>query len=72
MFRLWRRSDPDTRRRLLPYGLALIGAYFPLNTHLAFYSSVWSQILWWLTGLYFAAAMPRDQGRQEPPAEHHK
>ncbi len=72
MFRLWRRSDPDTRRRLLPYGLALIGAYFPLNTHLAFYSSVWSQILWWLTGLYFAAAMPRDQGRQEPPAEHYK
>lgn len=49
------RAPPGTRRIMLPYALCLLVAYFPFNTHMAIYSSFWSQILWWLIGLYCAA-----------------
>ena len=44
----------QTRRIMLPYGLCLLAAYFPFNTHMAIYSSFWSQIVWWLIALYCA------------------
>jgi O-antigen ligase len=50
------RSPRDAQHRMLPYAIALAGAYFPLNSHLALYSAYWSQILWWLIALYCAAA----------------
>jgi O-antigen ligase len=50
------RSPRDAQRRMLPYAIALVGAYFPLNSHLALYSAYWSQILWWLIALYCAAS----------------
>ena len=40
---------------MLPYGLCLLVAYFPFNSHMAIYSSFWSQIVWWLIALYCAA-----------------
>lgn len=50
------RSPRDAQHRMLPYAIALAGAYFPLNSHLALYSAYWSQILWWLLALYCAAS----------------
>lgn len=49
------RAPPEVQRHMLPFAVALAAAYFPLNTHLALYSSYWSQIVWWLIGLYCAA-----------------
>lgn len=49
------RAPRDVQHRMLPYAIALAGAYFPLNSHLALYSAYWSQILWWLIALYCAA-----------------
>lgn len=49
------RAPARTRQVMLPYALCLLAAYFPLNTHMAIYSSFWSQIVWWLIALYCAA-----------------
>ncbi len=49
------RAPPTTRRVMLPYALCLLAAYFPFNSHMAIYSSFWSQIVWWLIALYCAA-----------------
>lgn len=49
------RAPPGARRIMLPYGLCLLAAYFPFNTHMAIYSAFWSQIVWWLIALYCAA-----------------
>ena len=49
------RAPASARSIMLPYALCLLAAYFPLNTHMAIYSSFWSQIVWWLIGLYCAA-----------------
>jgi len=53
---LWAVAKTRARRdRLLRYGLCLLIVLFPLNTHLAFYSSFLSQLLWWLIALFCAA-----------------
>ncbi|MDX1433654.1 MAG: O-antigen ligase family protein [Gammaproteobacteria bacterium] len=57
------RADPPTRSVMLPYGLCLLAAYFPFNTHMAIYSSFWSQIVWWLIALYCAASGVADAPR---------
>jgi O-antigen ligase len=49
------RAPATARRLMLPYALCLLAAYFPFNTHMAIYSSFWSQIVWWLIALYCAA-----------------
>ena len=49
------RADAPVRRLMLPYGLCLLVAYFPFNTHMAIYSAFWSQTVWWLIALYCAA-----------------
>jgi len=44
-------------------GLWLLGigvAAFPLNAHMAFYSSFWSALLWWLVPIGVAAAAPQN------------
>ena len=51
----FRRQNHAARQLMLPWGLCLAGGLFPLNTHLAFYSSFWSQLLWWLVAGFFAA-----------------
>lgn len=56
------RATPEGRRAMLPYGIALIAAYFPLNTHYAIYGSQWAQIVWWLIGVYCASFIARDGG----------
>lgn len=47
-------AHADAQRIMLPYALCLLAAYFPINSHMAIYSSFWSQILWWLIALYCA------------------
>jgi len=49
------RAPASARRLMLPYALCLLAAYFPFNSHMAIYSSFWSQIVWWLIALYCAA-----------------
>ncbi len=39
----------------LPFLLASWAWLFPLNSHTAFYSSEWSQLLWWLLAIAFAS-----------------
>jgi O-antigen ligase len=48
------RSAASTRAVLAAPAAMLIAAYFPLNTHLAIYSSYWSQIVWFMISLYCA------------------
>ena len=55
------RARPATRSVMLPYGMCLLAAYFPFNTHMAIYSSFWSQIVWWLIALYCAASGVEDR-----------
>ncbi|NCF80322.1 MAG: hypothetical protein GWP74_01810 [Proteobacteria bacterium] len=49
------RAPRQARRVMLPYALCLLAAYFPFNSHMAIYSSFWSQIVWWLIALYCAS-----------------
>jgi hypothetical protein len=58
--RAWRRADAAARERARAPALALIAMCFPLNSHLAFYSTWWSLVFWWLLALYFAALGARD------------
>ncbi|HRQ65605.1 MAG TPA: O-antigen ligase family protein [Xanthomonadaceae bacterium] len=51
----WSRSHAEVRRDAFPVALALAVMVFPINTHLAFYSSFWGLTLWWLLALYVAA-----------------
>ncbi len=49
------RAPAHMRRWMLPYALCLLVAFFPVNSHMAIYSSFWSQIVWWLIALYCAS-----------------
>lgn len=62
LMRAWRRAPPDRRTRMLPYAIALFAAVFPLNSHYAVYSTVWSITLWWLV-MGFCAASGNDADR---------
>ncbi len=56
-WRHWRAIGLSGRTAALPLALALGVMVFPLNTHLAFYSTFWSLLCWLLIMLYcgFAA-----------------
>jgi O-antigen ligase len=56
-----KQASPAVRTAITPYGIALCAAFFPLNTHLAIYSAHWSQIVWWLIGVYCAYLCPTDR-----------
>ncbi len=49
------RATASAKRRMLPYSIALLVAFFPFNSHFAIYSAFWSQLVWWLIALYCAA-----------------
>lgn len=54
LWRSWRDAAPDRRRRAWPYVMALMLMCFPFNTHLAFYSSYWGGVFFWLLALSHA------------------
>ncbi|UNK58268.1 O-antigen ligase family protein [Pseudoxanthomonas daejeonensis] len=59
VWRSWRRADPIARDRARPALLALAVTVFPLNTHLAFYSTFWGGLVLLLAGLYAGALYGR-------------
>ena len=58
-------APTGTQLRIMPYGLCLVVAFFPFNTHWAYYSSYLSQLLWWLIALYCVAYGAVNTGRPE-------
>src|SRR5690606_35465227 len=51
-WRAWRFADAAARERARPARLALVVTVFPLNTHLAFYSTFWGGFTLLLAALY--------------------
>ncbi|HUH90002.1 MAG TPA: O-antigen ligase [Lysobacter sp.] len=51
-WRAWRFADAAARERARPAMLALVVTVFPLNTHLAFYSTFWGGLTLLLAALY--------------------
>ncbi|WP_397607096.1 O-antigen ligase family protein [Silanimonas sp.] len=60
--RAWRFAEPAVRERASAPALALLVTVFPLNTHLAFYSTFWGGVTLLLAALYAGALMRRDAG----------
>ena len=58
--RAWRFAPPEVRERAAAPALALLVTVFPLNTHLAFYSTFWGGVTLLLAALYAGALMRRD------------
>src|SRR5690606_6844067 len=55
VWRSWRLAGPVARQRAAPALLALAVTVFPLNTHLALFSTFWGGLLILLAGLYVGA-----------------
>jgi len=60
--RAWRWASPPARVRATMPAIALAVTVFPLNTHLAFYSSFWGGFTLLLVGLYVGALFGDDAG----------
>ncbi len=60
-WRAWRFAPLATRDRARPAALALAVTVFPLNTHLAFYSTFWGGITLLLAALYAGSLLARDE-----------
>ncbi len=63
--RAWHYASPEARDRARTPGLALVVTVFPLNTHLAFYSTFWGGVALLLAALYAGALMARDAAPEE-------
>lgn len=59
-WRAWRYAEPAARERARPAMLALAASVFPLNTHLAAYSTFWGSVLLLLAALYAGSLWGRD------------
>ena len=60
-WRAWRFADAQARDRARPAMLALAVTVFPLNTHLAFYSTFWGGLTLLLAALYAGSLLAREQ-----------
>lgn len=63
-WRAWRYADRDARERARPALLALAVTVFPLNTHLAFYSTFWGGLTLLLAALYAGSLLSRESTRE--------
>ncbi|MBP3983262.1 O-antigen ligase family protein [Pseudoxanthomonas helianthi] len=61
-WRAWRYAPAAARERARPAMLALAVTVFPLNTHLAFYSTFWGGVALLLAALYSGSLLARDDG----------
>jgi len=59
-WRAWRYASAEARERSRPAMLALAVTVFPLNTHLAFYSTFWGGLTLLLAALYAGSLLARD------------
>jgi len=64
--RAWAFASKDARRRAAAPALALAVTVFPLNTHLAFYSTFWGGVTLLLAALYAGALLARDPADAAP------
>ena len=64
-WRAWRYAEAQARQRARPAMLALAVTVFPLNTHLAFYSTFWGGFTLLLAALYAGSLLG---GRAAAPA----
>src|SRR5690606_31050426 len=60
-WRAWRYADRESRDRARPAMLALAVTVFPLNTHLAFYSTFWGGLTLMLAALYAGSLLARER-----------
>ena len=67
-WRAWRFASPEARRRARAPALALAVTVFPLNTHLAFYSTFWGGLTLLLAALY-AGSLLADKPRGDAADE---
>jgi O-antigen ligase len=65
-WRAWRFADEAARKRARPAMLALAVTVFPLNTHLAFYSTFWGGLTLMLAALYAGSLLARAEGVAKP------
>lgn len=66
-FRAWRYADAAAREAARPAMLALAVTVFPLNTHLAFYSTFWGGVTLLLAALYAGSLLGRGDGDAAAP-----
>jgi O-antigen ligase len=59
-WRAWRYADATARARARPAMIALAVSVFPLNTHLAAYSTFWGGVLLLLAALYAGSLLGRE------------
>lgn len=60
-WRAWRYADARARAQARPAMLALVVTVFPLNTHLAFYSTFWGGLTLMLFALYAGSLLANDR-----------
>ena len=58
-WRAWRYAEPLQREHARPAMLALVVTVFPLNTHLAFYSTFWGGLTLLLAALYAGSLLAK-------------
>lgn len=64
----WRSGNECRNSLMLPYALAIAAIFFPINTHLSLYSSVFSQVIYWFISLFFTAgAIPCSSPERQRP-----
>ena len=61
-WRAWRYASQAAKEHARPAMLALAVTVFPLNTHLAFYSTFWGGLTLLLAALYAGSLLARDDG----------
>lgn len=66
--RAWRFASAAARERARPAMLALAVTVFPLNTHLAFYSTFWGALTLMLAALYAGSLLARAGQAGDTPA----
>ncbi len=59
-WRAWRYAEPVARENARPAMLALAVSVFPLNTHLAVYSTFWGGVVLLLAALYAGSLLSRE------------
>jgi len=64
-WRAWRYAPEAARERARPAMLALVATVFPLNTHLAFYSTFWGGLTVLLAALYAGSLLAREAATQD-------
>ncbi|MBP6596517.1 MAG: O-antigen ligase family protein [Arenimonas sp.] len=66
--RAWSVAAPSARARASAPGLALLVTVFPLNTHLAFYSTFWGGLTLLLAALFAGSLLARPAAAPAAPA----